>query len=127
MRWIAGPVLFEKFPMHLQVSNLDTWNILSVSAPQTVVGFNDSLDSLKRSKFLDDAYDRQVDFLCLNKKPKDVEPSAFNAMLNYHNIILAELPGAPPAAPDAMLSDTEMHGFLFTQCQFIGRTSLKML
>ena len=108
MRWTTGPILFKKFPMHLQVSDLDNWNILSGNSPNTVAGFNTCLDLLKHSKFLDDAYDRQVDFLRLIKKPKDVEPSAFNAMLNHHNILLAELPGAPAPAATAMFNDAEM-------------------
>jgi hypothetical protein len=89
--------------MHLQVSDLDSWNILSANAPQTAVGFNECLVSLKRSKFRDDAYDRQVDFLRLIKNPKDAEPSAFKAMLSNHTILLAEFPGAPAAAQDGKI------------------------
>jgi hypothetical protein len=95
MRWTNGPILFETFPMHLQVSDLDTWNIIILNAAQTVVSFGVCLDSLKRSKFLEDAYDKQVTFLRLIKKPVEMEPSAFAPLLLYHNILMAELPGAP--------------------------------
>jgi hypothetical protein len=81
--------------MHLQVSDLNTWNILIMSAAITVAHFSVCLDSLKRSKFLEDAYDKQVTFLPLIKKPMKIDPSAFGALLLYHNILLAKLPVAP--------------------------------
>jgi hypothetical protein len=109
MHWISGPTLFEEFPMHLQVSDLDNWNIIIINAAQTMVGFTAYLDYLKRSKFLEDAYDRQVNFLPLIKKPNEMEPSAFNtALLFYHNILLAELPGAPADSHEAKFLDTDM-------------------
>jgi hypothetical protein len=35
MRWTNGPILFEEFPMHLQVSDLDTWNIIILNAAKS--------------------------------------------------------------------------------------------
>ena len=105
MRWTNGPILFEKFPMHLQVSDLDSWNIIILNASITVHGFNACLTSLKRSKFLEDAYDWQIDFLRLIKKPPEMEPTAFIALLLFHNILLAELPGAPLDTAEAQFSD----------------------
>jgi hypothetical protein len=115
MRCTSGPVLFEKFPMH----DRDTWNILSVNAPQTVVIFNQYLDSLKQSKFLDDAYGRQINFLYLIKKLKDWP---------IITILLAKLPDTPTLALVMPWSVTlKCITFFFILCQYLGRISLEMI
>ena len=70
--------------------------------------FKASQDSFKRSRFMGDSYEQQVKFLKSIKKPKDIEPSLFNVLLSYHNLLLRELPGAPAEAAEASLSASEI-------------------
>jgi hypothetical protein len=64
---------------------------------------------LKTSKFLDDSYDKRVEFLHTIKKPTDPKPTMFfNALLSFHNVMLAELPGVPQDAANAMFSPSVM-------------------
>jgi hypothetical protein len=96
MLWTTGPAgLYKKFTIHLQVTDLDAWNIFTTNMPQTVVGLHRCIKSLKTSRFLDNSYDKQVEFLRSIKKPRDLEPRALNALLSFHNVMLADLPGAP--------------------------------
>jgi hypothetical protein len=51
-----------------------------------------------------------VEFLCPFKKPRNLEPATFNALLSFHNVGLVELLGAPQdATADAMFSPAAMH------------------
>jgi hypothetical protein len=48
MLWTTGPGLYKKFTMHLQVTDLDAWNIITNSnMPQTVVGLHRCIKSPK--------------------------------------------------------------------------------
>jgi hypothetical protein len=67
-----------------------------------------SVESLKTSKFVENSYDKQVEFLCTVKKPRDLEPAICNALLSFHNSMLAQLPVAPQDAANAVFSFTEM-------------------
>jgi hypothetical protein len=74
---------------------------------------------LKTSKFLDDSYDKQVEFLHTAKKPVDLKPTMFfNALPSFHNVMLAELPGVPQEAANAMFSPTAM------QCLYLHAMSV---
>ena len=104
MKWIDAAALFLKFQMHLQVQDLDVWNTIIGQTQMNLIDFTASQDSFKRSRFMGDSYEQQVKFLKSIKKPKDIEPSLFNALLSYHNLLLRELPGVPAVAADASLS-----------------------
>jgi hypothetical protein len=108
MGWSTGPIIFEKFPMHLQGTDLDIW--LSTAKPfiETVANFHLCVYRLKRTKFLDDSYNRHLDFLRAIRLPKDFDPSRFSALLAFHNLLLSELPGAPSTASEAQLSSSEL-------------------
>ena len=108
MRWSTGPALFEKFPMHLQGTDLDIW--LSTAKPftETIANFHLCVYRLKQTQFLDDSYNRHLDFLPALHLPKDFDPSRFSALLAFHNLLLSELPGAPSTLSDAQLSSSEL-------------------
>jgi hypothetical protein len=42
--WTIRPTHFEKSPMHVQVSDLDTWNIIIINPAQTLASFTICLD-----------------------------------------------------------------------------------
>jgi hypothetical protein len=84
-------------------------HIITVNAPHTVVGFCEFVESLKTNAFLDNSYDKQVEFLHTIKKRKDlVEPPASNALSSFHTVMWAKLPGTPHDATDAMFKPKEM-------------------
>jgi hypothetical protein len=70
--------------MHLQVTNLNAcWNIITTKMPQAVVGFNKCTKSLKRSNFLDNSYDIQVDFLQIINEPRELESLVVQRSMLY--------------------------------------------
>jgi hypothetical protein len=97
MHWTTGPMLFGKFPMHLQATDLDTWTLAAKPVVHTIVNFHQCIHSIGRTKNLNDSYDHQIEFLQSLQKPSKLDPSMFNALLLLHNLLLKELPGAPQA------------------------------
>jgi hypothetical protein len=85
MHWITGPTLFEKFPIHFQATDLDTWTLAAKAVAHTIVNFHQCIHSLKRTKFLDDSYDHQIELAQTLQKPPELDHSMFNALL-YFNI-----------------------------------------
>jgi hypothetical protein len=95
MGWSTGLVTFEKFPIHLQGTGLDSW--LSTAKPYTgtIANFHLFVHRLRQSKFLNNSYNGHIDFLHAICLPKFFDPSHFSPLLALHNMLLSELPGAP--------------------------------
>lgn len=99
MNWTTGPTLFDKFIQHLQGTDLQNWSIIIHGVNRTVVNFWNCIEELKRRRFPEDAYDQHREAMLLWKKPRNASPQQHQTVMEFHNMLLAELPGAPNANP----------------------------
>jgi hypothetical protein len=100
MRWTIGPILYEKFPMHIQVSDLDTWNILIINAARLVL--QHALLLSRKASFMKMPMTGRSTFYVSSRNPRKW------SLQHSHNILLAELPGAPKDPNQAKFSYADM-------------------
>jgi hypothetical protein len=80
MHWTTGSTLFEKFPMHLQATYVDTWTIaakqFATQKSQTIVNFHVCIHALKTGLDSSTIPTLVTSTFYALRKPVDIDPSS---------------------------------------------------
>ena len=99
LQWTTGPILFSKFPLHLDGYHLRVWELTIAGMTKTVAHFEEAMQDFSDKLLEEYNYEDQMDYLRSIKKPPKMSPGEFLMKLRDANEMVAQLPRAPEDDP----------------------------